>query len=140
MVRIHLLACTTALLLCASASGAPDCEKRVAELERKLQQCQQKRIELLQQCDKVGCLNKVASLQSNINDMEDTPINHHIISSLQRSIAEQNRKLLSSMSDDNKVQLKQLLREYAKLWQELCKRNPQDRDARQSAAFELFFI
>lgn len=114
-------------------------EKRVLELEQKVKDCQQKKLALLKQCDANGCLQRINNLQEYVNDCEQArQERHREISALQRTIAEHNRKLLASMTPENKRILRQLLREYAKLYRELCKYN--QCEERQPDAFELFFI
>lgn len=143
MIKIKLVILTT-LSVAGTLGALPQEEARlknkIAELEQKVRDCQEKKLALLQQCDTEGCLRKVESMQKNINGFEQTnKSSHWEISLLQRRIAEHNRKLLASMSEENKRKLKQLLSEYAQLWQKLCKYNQQDNE-RQPNAFELFFI
>jgi predicted nucleic acid-binding Zn-ribbon protein len=114
-------------------------KKRIAELEQKVQDCQQKKVALLKQCDTNGRLQRINNLQSYVNNYEDQrQEKHREISAMQRTIAEDNRQLLSGMNPEQKKQLRQLIREYAKLWRELCKHG--QLEGRQPEAFELFFI
>ena len=130
-------------LASAYSNAAPEehaLQRKVVDLEQKLRDCQQKKLSLLKQCDASGCLSRIETLQGNINNFEQArEKKHQEISRLQRTVAEHNRKLLASMSPENKKELKQLLREYTKLGRELCKYNELD-NGRQPNANELFFI
>lgn len=134
-----ILALVATSCMCAPKDTKQALEKRVIELEQKVKDCQQKKLALLKQCDANGCLQRISSLQEYVNNCEQTrQERHREISALQRTIAELNRKLLASMSPENKKALRELLREYAKLYSQLCKYN--QNGERQPDAFELFFI
>jgi hypothetical protein len=144
MVKIKLFIVLMTLSSACAISAQPQEEARlknkITELEQKVRDCQAKKLALLQHCDTQGCLPRIESMQENIKGFEQAEGNNHWdISLLQRTIAEHNRKLLASMSDENKRKLKQLLSEYAQLWQKLCKYDQQDNE-RQPNTFELFFI
>ncbi len=114
--------------------------QKIANLEQRLKDCQQKKIELLQECDDNNCLAKITQLQGYLDGVQaEKSVNHRTISALQRTIAGHNRQLLASMSDEDKFKLKQLLQEYQELWQELCLHKPQENEG-QPQTFELFFI
>lgn len=146
LALIIFIALHTIILQGQDLESVQKYEQKIAELQQKLQKCHQKKLSLLEQCDKYGCLNRISTLQKCINTCENSsePSNakreetRREIAILQRTIAAHNRKLLDSVPEEKKAQLRRLLHEHSKLWQELCQLDQNNQ--RQCDAFELFFI